>query len=175
MPIIFYRYYIIQFKAMKKILFIIICCYISFNVNAQWRRGCIPKDELTGAPPEWCYIYDEGEGKSIVFLDSGTLMISTKYQRLLTNQNGDIGVLVGIYKNGELISKGNFLFLSTSDKHIAGADGFKGYLELVKNGAVIRVIAHIENDFDFDVTTTKMPEKTRIHFAQPDYGHLIQQ
>jgi len=151
---------------MKKIIFLLIFCINCLNLSAQWRRQYVPKDELTGAPSMWSYIYDAGEGQSIVFTDNGMLMISTRYKRFATNSNGDTIVLVGIYKNGDLITKGKFIFPVTPDGHAAGDGGFSDYLKLVRNGAIIRVVAHVENDFDFDVTSTKMYEGTRVIYNQ---------
>lgn len=149
---------------MKKIIFLLIFSISCLNLSAQWRRQYIPKDELTGAPSMWSYIYDGGNGQSIVFTDIGMLMISSKHQRFMTNSNGDTVVLIGIYKNGDLITKGKFIFPVTPDKHAAGDTGFSDYLKLIRNGAVIRVVARVENDFDFDVTSTKMYEGSRVIF-----------
>lgn len=151
---------------MKKIIFLLIFIVNCLNLSAQWRRQYIPKDELTGAPSMWSYIYSAGEGKSIAFVEPGILMIASKYQKFKTDVNDNTLVLVGIYKNDHLISKGQFVFPVTPDGHAAGTGGFDDYLKLVRSGAVIRVVAHVKNDFDFDVTTTKMYEGQRVIFNQ---------
>lgn len=151
---------------MKKIIFLLIFSISCLNLSAQWRRQYVPGDELTGAPSMWTYIFEAGEGRAITFTDNGMLIVSSKRQKFKTNINGDTIALVGIYKNGQLISKGQFLFMVTPDKHAIGAENFKDYLKLVRNGAVIRVVAHIEDDFDFDVITTRMYEGSRVIYNQ---------
>lgn len=151
---------------MKKILVLITFLLVTLISNAQWRRQYIPADELTGAPSMWSYIYSAEEGKSIAFVEPGILMIASKYQKFKTDVNDNTLVLVGIYKDGNLISKGQFVFPVTPDGHAAGTGGFDDYLKLVRSGAIIRVVAHVKNDFDFDVTTTKMYEGQRVVFNQ---------
>lgn len=151
---------------MKKIIFLLIFSISCLNLSAQWRRQYIPRDELTGAPSMWSYIYSAGEGKSIAFVEPDMLIIASKYQKFKTDANGNTLVLVGIYKNGNLISKGQFVFPVTPDGHAAGTGGFDDYLKLVRNGAIIRAVAHVKNDFDFDVTSTKMYEGSRVIFNQ---------
>ncbi len=114
----------------------------------------------------WSYIYSTGEGQSIAFIEPDMLMIASKYQKFKTDINGNTLVLIGIYKNENLISKGQFVFPVTPDGHAAGTGGFSDYFKLVRSGAIIRVVAHIQNDFDFDVTTTKMYEGQRVIFNQ---------
>lgn len=147
---------------MKKIIFLLICCCVNFNfnVNAQWRKEYIPGDELREIPSEWSYRYDIGD-KSITFTEStGMLLIVAKKQFFLANDDGGVPVLIGMYKNGKLIEKENFIFTITPDKHACGLVGFKEHLKsIITNGTVIRIVAPLHDDFDFDITTTKMPEK----------------
>ena len=145
---------------MKKIIFLIICCCVSLNVNAQWRKEYLEGDELRGTPSEWSYVYYTGD-KSITFTEStGMLLIVAKKQFFLANDDGGVPVLIGMYKNGKLIEKENFIFTITPDKHACGLVGFKEHLKsIITNGTVIRIVAPLHDDYDFDVITTKMPEK----------------
>lgn len=136
---------------MKKILFLIICCYISFNVNAQWRR------QYASGVSEWTYVYDIGD-KSITFTESGLLMIAAKNRQFLTDKTGNTLVVIVVTYNGKLVTKGQFSLPVTPDGHATGANGFRDLLDKVRKGCIIRVVAPVINDFDFDLTTTKMYE-----------------
>lgn len=139
---------------MKKIIFLLICCCVSFNVNAQWYKKYLSGDESKRIPSEWSFIYDAGD-KSIVLSESGMLMIVlNERQFFLTKNDGAVPVSVEMLKNGALIKNGNFAFAILTDKHACGSEGFKEYLDSIRNGAIIRIAAPIYNDFDFDVTTT---------------------
>lgn len=150
---------------MKKILFIIVFCCISFITNAQWRRQYIPGDELRGTPSEWSYIYDEGD-RAITFTDSGLLMIVTKYKKFRTDRTGTTLAIIGVYRDNRLVTRGQFRFPVTPDGHAAGSEGFKDYLKMVRSGAIIRVIAPVVNDFDYEIITTRMYEGQRVIFNQ---------
>lgn len=143
---------------MKKLIFILFCCFVGLTCNAQWRKQYLPGDELKRIPAEWSYNYDIGD-KAITFTESGMLMIVAKNKKFLTDKNGYLSALIGLYKNGVLVDRCHYSLLVTPDGHAAGGDGFKDYLESVKTGATVRVVASIDGDFDFDLTTTKMPEK----------------
>lgn len=148
---------------MKKIIFLLICCCVSFNVNAQWYKKYLSGDESKRIPSEWSFIYDAGD-KSIVLSESGMLMIVlNERQFFLTKNDGAVPVSVEMLKNGALIKNGNFAFAILTDKHACGSEGFKEYLDSIRNGAIIRIAAPIYNDFDFDVTTTKMCERVIQH------------
>lgn len=138
---------------MKKILFLIICLYISFNVNAQWRRRYVQGDDFS----EWSYVYDIGD-KSITFTESGLLMIAAKNRQFLTDKTGNTLVVIVVTWNGKLVTKGQFSLPVTPDGHATGANGFRALLDMVRKGCIIRVVAPLINDFDFDLTTTKMYE-----------------
>lgn len=144
---------------MKKILFLLICCCVSLNVNAQWRKEYIPGDELKEIPSEWAYRYDSGD-KSITFTESGLLLVVSKKNLFLANDDGMAPVLIGMYKNGALIKKEKLSFTIVPDKHACGSNSFKEHLKsIINDGMVIRIVAPLYDDFDFDITTTKMPEK----------------
>lgn len=148
---------------MKKIIFLLIFSISCLNLSAQWKRQYIPGDELRGYPSEWSYNYDTGD-KAVVFTESGTLMIVTKDKKFAKDRNGNILVIIGIYINDKLYTKGQFSFVVTPDGHAAGGSKFQDYLKLVRNGATIRIIAPIKNDFDFDLATTRMYEGQRVIF-----------
>lgn len=150
---------------MKKIIFLLIFGISCLNLSAQWRRQYIPGDELRGTPSEWSYIYDEGD-RAITFTDSGMLMIVTKYKKFRTDRTGTTLAVIGVYRDNRLVTRGQFRFPVTPDGHAAGASGFEDYLRMVRNGAVIRVIAPIVNDFDFEIITTRMYEGQRVIFNQ---------
>ncbi len=149
---------------MKKIIFLLICCFVSFNVNAQWHKKYLSGDESKRIPPEWSYIYDAGD-KSIVISESGMLMIVVNEQQsFLTKGDGMVPVSVEMYENGALIKKGKFAFAILPEKHACGSSGFKEHLDSIRTkGAVIRVVAPIYSNFDFDVTTTEMHENVILH------------
>lgn len=142
---------------MKKIIFLLLCCFIGLTSNAQWRKQYLPGDELKSIPAEWSYNYDIGD-KSITFTESGMLMIVCKNKKFQTDKNGNLSALIGLYKNGVLVDKCRYSLLVTPDGHAAGGNGFKDYLKSVKTGATVRVVASIDGDFDFDLTTAKMDE-----------------
>ena len=142
---------------MKKIIFLLFCCFVGLTSNAQWRKQYLPGDELKRIPAEWSYSY-EIEDKSITFTESGMLMIVAKNKTFLTDKNGNVLAFIGLYMNGVLIDRCSYSLLITPDGHAAGGNGFKDYLKSVKTGATVRVVALIDGDFDFDLTTTKMNE-----------------
>lgn len=150
---------------MKKIIFLLIFGISCLNLSAQWRRQYIPGDELRGTPSEWSYIYDEGD-RAITFTDSGMLMIVTKYKKFRTDRTGTTLAVIGVYRDNRLVTRGQFRFPVTPDGHAAGAEGFKDYLQMVRSGAIIRVIAPIVNDFDYEIITTRMYQGQRVIFNQ---------
>ena len=100
---------------MKKIIFLLICCCVSFNVNAQWYKKYLSGDESKRIPSEWSFIYDAGD-KSIVLSESGMLMIVlNERQFFLTKNDGAVPVSVEMLKNGALIKNGNFAFAILTD------------------------------------------------------------
>lgn len=83
-----------------------------------------------------------------------------KKNLFLANDDGMAPVLIGMYKNGVLIKKEKFSFTIVPDKHACGSNGFKEHLKsIITDEIVIRIVAPLCDDFDFDVTTTKMPKK----------------
>lgn len=153
----------------KKIIFLLICSILCLNLSAQWRRQYIPGDELKGIPSEWSYIYESGN-KAVTFTDSGILMIVAKNQYFTTTDEGFVPVLIGIYKNGNLFVRGKYAFKILPEGHACGLDGFKEVLKLIRtNSVVIRIVAPLYNNFEFDVTTTKMYAGTQVKFNQTKY------
>lgn len=79
----------------------------------------------------------------------------------LANDDGVAPVLIGMYKNGVLIKKEKFSFTIVPDKHACGLNGFKEHLKsIITDGMVIRIVAPLYDDFDFDITTTKMQKNS---------------
>ena len=151
---------------MKKILFLFVFSLICLGSNAQWRRQYVPGDELTGIPSEWQYFYEE-DNKIISFTESSEmLIIATRKGIFDYNKDSQIIVLIGLYKDGQLISKGKYILNVTPDGKTAGNIGFKYMLDAIRRGATIRIIAPLYKSFDFDLKTTKMYEGQRVIFNQ---------
>ena len=144
---------------MKRLFFLLICSILCLNLSAQWRRQYIPGDELKGIPSEWSYIYESGN-KAITFTDSGILMIVAKNQYFTTTDEGFVSVLIGIYENGKLLARGKYAFTMLPDGHACG-------LDLIRtSGAVIRIVAPLYNNFEFDITTARMYVGSQVKFNQ---------
>lgn len=151
---------------MKRLFFLLICSILCLNLSAQWRRQYIPGDELKGIPSEWSYIYESGN-KVVTFTDSGILMIVAKNQYFITTDEGFVPVLIGIYKNGNLLVRGKYAFTMLPEGHSCGLDGFREVLKLIRtSGAVIRIVAPLYNNFEFDITTTRMYVGSQVKFNQ---------
>ena len=76
-------------------------------------------------------------------------------------------MLIGIYENGNLLARGKYAFTMLPDGHACGLDGFREVLKLIRtSGAVIRIVAPLYNNFEFDITTARMYVGSQVKFNQ---------
>ena len=99
--------------------------------------------------------------------DTSGLMIVAKNQYFTTTDEGFVSVLIGIYENGNLLTRGKYAFTMLPDGHACGLDGFREVLKLIRtSGAVIRIVAPLYNNFEFDITTARMYVGSQVKFNQ---------